>query len=194
MSEKKCPKCSKDIPAEAVICKFCGANFKKKNWFKRHPVWSVLIVLIGIPFLIGEISYISDLASPKTEVKNGATVASTSQPIDQKVIFPVDFTSSSVTTDSVGYPVFNVTIKNKSKKTIDAIEVTAKFTNNFGDLVGEYGQASQTLFKGSSQDKVAPGASSNSSWSIIGYSGATKVTELEVYRVHFTDGETLQAN
>lgn len=191
MNEKTCPKCSKEIPGEAVICKHCGANLKKKNWFKKHPILTVLLILFGIPMLIG---FISAATTDTTSTSPTNSSIPVTQPVAEekaKIVFPIDFTSSSITTDSIGYPEFNVVIKNKSKKTIDAIEIITKFTNNFGDPVNEYGIADKPYFKGRLQEKITPGASTDGSWSIMSFSGATKIKDLEVYRIHYTDGTTL---
>lgn len=53
MSEetKKCPKCKEEILKDAKKCKHCGADLR--NWFMRHKIISVFIVLGVIGMLSG---------------------------------------------------------------------------------------------------------------------------------------------
>lgn len=44
---KKCKSCQKEIDAKATKCPYCQTD--QRNWFIRHPIWTVLLVL----FIIG---------------------------------------------------------------------------------------------------------------------------------------------
>jgi len=166
---------------------------KKKNWFTRHPILSVIILLACIPILSGVINASKETnnQAPATNKEAASSVQASAVAPEQNVVPPVDLTLPNITQDVVGYPIFNINIKNKSKKTIDAIEIIAHFTNNFNETIGEYGMASQSLFKGSAQEKIAPNSDFSASWSISGYNGATKVKDYSVYRVHYTDGTSI---
>lgn len=43
---KNCPKCSEKILASAIKCKHCGADLR--NWFARHKILTVILVIILI--------------------------------------------------------------------------------------------------------------------------------------------------
>lgn len=66
---KKCEKCQLDIPLKATKCPHCQTDLR--SWWRRHPVSSLVLgCLIGIPFLSGIISGITDTGTSKTpEVK-----------------------------------------------------------------------------------------------------------------------------
>ena len=163
----------------------------KKNWFKRHPVLTVLLLLFGIPMLIGFISA-ATTDTTSTVTTNSNTVATTkSEPVKEKVVMPIEIVSSKIINDSVGTPILHVTIKNTSKKTIDAMTVITYFLNNFDEPVGKWGQKSADPFAGILQEKIAPNGTYSSEWNLAVYDTATKATGTEIYKVHFTDGTTL---
>lgn len=193
MNEKTCPKCSKEIPGEAVFCKHCGANLKNKNWFKKHPVLSVLLLLFGIPMLIGFISAATNNTTSTVSNNNAVTAKNepVAEPVKEKVIFPVEIISEKIANDSIGTPILKVTVKNTSKKTIDAMTIMTSFLNNYDEPVGKFGARDKDYFAGLIQEKIAPGSTYSSEWNLAVYETATKATGTEIYKVHFTDGTTL---
>jgi hypothetical protein len=50
---KKCPKCQKEIDQKASKCPFCQSDLR--SWFRRHPILTVLLVLIGLG-IVGSIA------------------------------------------------------------------------------------------------------------------------------------------
>jgi glutaredoxin len=43
---KKCPKCQKEIDTKASKCPYCQSDLR--SWFKRHPILTALLILLGI--------------------------------------------------------------------------------------------------------------------------------------------------
>ena len=54
MPEKKCPYCKSAIPGDATRCSHCQANLR--NWWRRHPIWTTILVLLSLLFIIGLVS------------------------------------------------------------------------------------------------------------------------------------------
>ncbi len=100
--------------------------------------------------------------------------------------------STSIYQDSIGTPNLKMVLKNTSEKTIDGIEVMMSFTNNFDEPVTKFNQRSTSLFIAQSQETIAPGKSSTGSWNLAAYESATKVTNVRAYRVHYSDGSTME--
>lgn len=48
---KKCPRCKEEIDKSATKCKHCGADLR--SWFARHPILTVLLLIIFFPPMIG---------------------------------------------------------------------------------------------------------------------------------------------
>lgn len=93
-----------------------------------------------------------------------------------------------VTFDVVNVPQGNVVVENNSKKTIDAIEVTFQCYDTFGSPVCKIGTNSN-VFKGIVQNITLKSTDLDTySWSLANYSTATKIKNVQITRVHFTDG------
>ena len=95
-------------------------------------------------------------------------------------IMPTKAYSQNVLGQNVGY---YVSIANNSQKTVDGLEWTANFYNNFDDFKGT---AKGSWQSGNFIGPVDPGASITDlegAW----VEGATKVY-IKITRVHFTDG------
>lgn len=50
---KRCPKCQEEIQLNATKCKHCGADLR--SWFRRHPIWSVILGFLLFSFVLGAI-------------------------------------------------------------------------------------------------------------------------------------------
>jgi hypothetical protein len=55
LSTKQCKKCKGIIPQKAVSCQLCGAD--QRNWFLKHKIVSILLILILIVFPISRRNY-----------------------------------------------------------------------------------------------------------------------------------------
>lgn len=65
---KKCKSCQKEINNKASKCPYCQTD--QRNWFRRHPILTVLIVLFILPIVISTLSldsYKSERSKTKTE-------------------------------------------------------------------------------------------------------------------------------
>lgn len=71
MNTKQCKSCHGDIKLAAKKCEHCGTD--QRNWFGRHPILTVLLIIfVGIPLL----STIINTASKKTpDVEQKVTVS-----------------------------------------------------------------------------------------------------------------------
>ena len=100
--------------------------------------------------------------------------------------------STSIYSDSIGTPNLKMTLKNTSELTIDGIEVMMGFTNNFDEPVTRLNQGSTSLYIAQSQETIVPGETWTGSWNLALYESATKITNVRVYRVHYSDGTTME--
>jgi hypothetical protein len=91
---KKCPSCDKDISIKAKVCPYC--RHKLQNWFKRHPILTVLITSpLWIAFISGFSQGLNNTPSKergsKTSIKQQETfVASVNFTGTQFVISNLD--------------------------------------------------------------------------------------------------------
>lgn len=51
---KKCPHCQADIPANAKKCSQCQTDLR--NWLNRHPLLTIVLVIVLVPIVISSIS------------------------------------------------------------------------------------------------------------------------------------------
>lgn len=160
----------------------------KKNWFKRHKILTVLLIIIGIPFAMGIISGLTGNANENpAEAKHNQA-----EQIKKEVVFPVEIISAKIIKDEIGTPNLHLTLKNTSKKTIDALEIDANFYDNFNEPAGKFGVGDNSIIA-TSQEKIAPGETVTRRWNLAVYDSATKVDGVKIKRLHFTDGETMAA-
>lgn len=173
----------------------------KASWITTHKTLvtvGALIVLVIIAASSGgektaDTNQKQATATPTTSTaSNSSGQAQATPPTDTQTKVsepsPLEVTKTSVTEDTIGTPIANVTVKNTSQKTVDAFKVTIKTFNNFGEPVK--GFLTDNSYDGISQDeKVLPNTTSDASWTLYNYD-TTKKIEAEVYQVHFTDGST----
>ncbi len=73
---KVCPHCKSEINATAKKCPQCQSDLR--NWFSRHKVLTALLLLFGLPIVIGIASSSKDSARQKSaEIQNGNQPATT---------------------------------------------------------------------------------------------------------------------
>lgn len=93
--------------------------------------------------------------------------------------------------NSIGTPELHVTVRNGTNKTIDGIDLSAYFYNNFDEPIGKWNTKSSDAFIGTSSERISAGVSDSLLWNLAVYEQATKVKNVTVYRVHFTDGTSI---
>ena len=184
--------------AEHATAESHPTDANKASWVQNHKTLvtvGVLLVLIVIAASSSG-SKTADTAQKQTNTtsatpnSNGQAQATQSTNVETKTAepSPLEVTKTSVTEDTIGTPIANITVKNTSQKTVDAFKVTIKTFNNFGEPAK--GFLTDNSYNGISQDdKVAPNATADASWTLYNYD-TTKKIEAEVYQVHFTDGTT----
>jgi archaellum component FlaG (FlaF/FlaG flagellin family) len=135
---KKCRSCKSDIDDKATKCPFCQTD--QRNWFRRHPIITIFVVL----FLIGVIGGASGNKSKSSVSENkGASTESVVQDSQNELVARINeevvdkdmaFTVNEViTVDSLGsnyinknaqgvFYVITLTVKNNGgdTKTIDS--------------------------------------------------------------------------
>lgn len=147
------------------------------EWFADHKILTIILALLLLSFTAAIFS------SDKPDDANKNTANTTATEVQEPS--PLEVTKTSVTEDSIGTPVANVTVKNVSKKTIDAYEVVIKTFNSFGEPSN--GSLRDNAFVGTSDEHLATGIITTNSWKLYSYQTATKI-EASIHRVHFTDG------
>jgi len=67
---KKCSSCHELINKKAKKCKHCGADLR--NWPSRHPIWTGIIILITVPWVVSLATGSTSSNSSKTNntIKN----------------------------------------------------------------------------------------------------------------------------
>jgi RNA polymerase subunit RPABC4/transcription elongation factor Spt4 len=70
---KKCKSCQSEIDAKAKKCPHCHADLR--SWFGRHPVWTVILVLI----VIGSISSAAESGSKTSSTNSSSSTSGGSQ-------------------------------------------------------------------------------------------------------------------
>ncbi|WP_375381104.1 zinc ribbon domain-containing protein [uncultured Sphingomonas sp.] len=74
--EKKCPRCAEMVKADALVCRYCGYEFRVAD-MKRVSERPGCLKLFGITFavLVGLVVFTSILIGPKSSSINGASTA-----------------------------------------------------------------------------------------------------------------------
>ncbi|MBI5071835.1 hypothetical protein HZB93_03025 [Candidatus Falkowbacteria bacterium] len=153
---------------------------KKPNWFSRHKILTGIGILVVVFTFIGSLTDKSPTTSPSAEIKVIVTDFS-----------KLEITQSKIVEDSIGTPIFHVTLKNNFDKAIDAVELEAYFYNNFDEPVGEWDRKVEEPFQGRLQEKINSGALYPAEFNLALYDSATKVKNVKILRIHFVDGTEL---
>lgn len=183
---KKCPKCQEDILAGAKKCKHCNVDLR--SWFSRHPLVTIFIIIPFIIYII--ISTVNGGGTEKQSSSNNSN-SSVQEKKEPQKITQAEITSAKIVDDSIGTPILHISIKNKTAKTIDAIDIEAYFSNNYDEPIGQWNTKKEDPFHGTIQEKIAPNGTFSSQYNLAVYETATKVKSARIMRVHFTDGETI---
>lgn len=69
-AQKPCPKCKEMVASNATKCKHCGADLR--NWFVRHKVITVLLILLALGAIISP-------SQSKKQKENSSNQPSTTQ-------------------------------------------------------------------------------------------------------------------
>jgi hypothetical protein len=104
---------------------------------------------------------------------------------------PVDIVAVNMTQNSIGTPEINLTIRNRSGKTIDGFQFAVDLYDNYDRAVNHYRSSSDgNTYGGISQEAIHPGGQADWVWTLYGFDLATKYKNLRIRSVHFTDGIT----
>lgn len=165
---------------------------KAMNFFDKHKAVTIILVLAALIITASVKSTAEKIEAVQTSTNQTSPVVTSSseqeQPVKSTTPSPVVAEKISVTRDSIGTPEANVTFKNTSTKEIDGIKARFKVFNNFDEPVNGF-LADNNNFDALSQDKIPAGASSDGTWAMYNFDGASKI-KVEVFHVHFTDGTT----
>jgi hypothetical protein len=84
---KKCPSCDKTISFKAKRCPYCRQDLR--NWFKRHPILTFLLILITSPlWLAALVGFWSGFTgSPSQNKSNTTPTPDTTTTFDAQVNF-----------------------------------------------------------------------------------------------------------
>jgi len=72
---KKCPKCKEDINKSATKCPKCQSDLR--NWFNRHPIITIILVLILISSFIDTLDTIKEINGVTNQVSTNNLLTST---------------------------------------------------------------------------------------------------------------------
>ncbi len=164
---------------------------KATNFFEGHKAVTIILVLVVLIIIASAASTKEKKETVQTSTNQTNTEITTSESVQLvKPVTPSPVVAEkiSVSRDSIGTPEANVTYKNISTKEIDGIKARFKVFNNFDEPVNGF-LSDNNNFDALSQDKIPAGASSEGTWAMYNFDGASKI-KVEVFHVHFTDGTT----
>ena len=102
---------------------------------------------------------------------------------------PIAFLYAAITYNSIGVPQASISIKNITKKTIDAYTIRIECYNNFDRPVNHI---DGNIFQGISQETINPNEEDLfNTWVLHGFDNTTKI-KISLREVHFTDGTTVK--
>lgn len=166
---------------------------------KTDAPTKIVLGLVIIGFLMWLPSYFASQKSQSsstnstsgnsTQASAEASAKIEADKIKTETLSKIELLNPRIEMDIINMPELRVTMKNNTGKVVDGIVVAAKFKNNFGDPISGWGK---DTFYGNDQETLKTGTSKNDTWSLTGFSNATKVSDIKVVRVHFADGTDVQ--
>jgi hypothetical protein len=78
---KKCPSCDKDISLKAKRCPYCRQDLR--GWFSRHPILTILLILISSPFWIAILVGFSQGITGSSSQNGGSATATPTPAVTQ---------------------------------------------------------------------------------------------------------------
>lgn len=145
--------------------------------------------VIGLSvFLVGSLGFLAIITPKAPELTAEQKAVIEAEKLATNALLDSFIVSAKIENNSIGIPELHMVVKNTSEKTMDGIEITTSFYNNFDEPAGEWGDSNDNSLLVRSQDVIAPGDSEPMYWNLTAFSGATKITKAKVIRVHYTDG------
>ncbi|MCY6372484.1 DUF5050 domain-containing protein [Clostridium ganghwense] len=95
-----------------------------------------------------------------------------------------------IVADSIGDPVANITVVNLSDKEIDAFKISFKCYDAFDKPVNKFLDNSNTFYGVAQNISLKSAEFDEYMWSLSLYDLTTKIKDIKVLEVHFTDGTT----
>ena len=123
---KKCKSCQKEIDSKAKKCPYCQTD--QRNWFVRHPILSVLLILIAF-------GLIASIGGNKNS--NTATTSNNSQ-TENKAVPEVKPTPIIVDATTIVGEYDKNKLAAQDKYTGKIIQTTAVIKNISGGELGDY--------------------------------------------------------
>lgn len=177
---KKCSHCKAEIDQSAKKCMHCGTDLR--SWFSRHPILTILIIIIVLPMAI------SAVKEQQTKVESVSPEAVAQAQADKTMLESLKITSYKIENNIIGTPELQITVKNTSKKDIDAYAIAFDLYDNFDERISEWNQHEDKPFMGLSQDLLKAGKTEDATFILSTFDKATKAKNPRVIRIHFTDG------
>lgn len=163
---------------------------------ERKPMSGLKMFTIGISiflfFSLGSLAILVAISPKPPELSQEEKDALVAAKLAANDLMDSFVVSTSIYSDSIGTPNLKMTLKNTSELTIDGIEVMMNFANNFDEPVTRLNQGNTSLYIAQSQETIVPGETWTGSWNLALYESATKITNVRVYRVHYSDGTTME--
>jgi len=169
------------LPAKLII----DFNFMKKNLLVAVFVFLIVIAVILFVVLITKPSEDSSALDSQSQLKNAKSIEI------EKELSQIEVVSAGISLDIIGTPNLDVSFKNNSEKTIDALVIKSYLYNNFDEPVGKWNSNSADPFYGNVQEEIAPNQTKTLHWNLAVYGNATKTGMPIITKIHFTDGETV---
>lgn len=101
---------------------------------------------------------------------------------------PLKLVDAYITYDIIYMPEVNLEVKNLTNKTIDAYEMELECYDTYDRPVREIITASNKFLGISQNNELKPYRSQTDTWSLTWYENVTKVKNVKITSVHFTDG------